>query len=738
MQAGCREKRPSLPLRVGVLSACLLLPGAAFAAFAISMALTAHRTTDELRLQGTAKALSAAVSARIASYAAGMATLATSPLLDDPVDVEHFVVRARPLAEQLGGWIVVLGQGPDYPTMAHTGASRTALPDRLPSDVREAVAPALSSVFDRGTTGVSNLFSGPVSQRLALAVMVPIDRPGTARRALVLIVDTWSLQALLMAQNMTTGTFAAVADGGMRILASTAPQRPVVGIQAPGWLGVAVSNRSSAVVVGPGLSGRQNIYAVELIDGTPGWRITVAQPSEVQADAAWRTIWWSIAGTGTAGAALALAILLARREDIRDAQSEAAALRAGQASVARLHKGLPTVIFLRDVEENGRSRLLYRGGDLEAVLGWPASTFDGLNDFRAWTDVSEEDETAFLRAVLRDGRGQIEYRMRQPDGSDRWVRVHARLLDCRPGGGGEVVGYVQDVSAERAATARSLAVAQLAALGEISAALIHELRQPLATIAGAAENARDDAQQLHAWSIDARLERIRDQARRGADVLSSLRRFVRQGADVAGLEDVPLAMVVERCLQVTDLVLRSSSVQVTVELGGEDTPVVRAHPAVLEQVLSNLIRNACDALATQPASATRCIFIRAERWGNDAARLSVADTGGGIPPTLLPRLFSPFVTTKPPEHGTGLGLWISRSLVAGMGGSISVHNDTGGAVFEVTLPLGRGPAASRERPMRPDMSSSGYGESGQLCEQTSHVGSCRAGDQRTVRRRVEP
>lgn len=97
MQAGCREKRPSLPFRVGVLSACLLLPGAAFAAFAISMALTAHRTTDELSLQGIARALSAAVGAHIASYAAGMATLATSPLLDDPVDVEHFVVRARPL-----------------------------------------------------------------------------------------------------------------------------------------------------------------------------------------------------------------------------------------------------------------------------------------------------------------------------------------------------------------------------------------------------------------------------------------------------------------------------------------------------------------------------------------------------------------------------------------------------------------------------------------------------------------
>jgi len=70
------------------------------------------------------------------------------------------------------------------------------------------------------------------------------------------------------------------------------------------------------------------------------------------------------------------------------------------------------------------------------------------------------------------------------------------------------------------------------------------------------------------------------------------------------------------------------------------------------------------------------------------ARLIVADTGGGISQAVLPRLFSPFLTTKSPNQGTGLGLWISHSLLVGMGGTIAARNEPDGAVFEVTLPRG--------------------------------------------------
>ena len=234
-----------------------------------------------------------------------------------------------------------------------------------------------------------------------------------------------------MAQALPSGTFVAVADGERRILASTAAvPRPVVGSAAPHWMADVIGDRRSGLFVGPGLSGRDNVYAVEAIDHAPAWRIAVAQRYSSQGETAWRGIRWSIAGVGTVGLAMAVAAWLIRQESVKVSRTEAAVLRASQASIERLHRGLPTVIFLRDVAENGQSRLLYRGGDLEAVLGWPARTFDGLDAYREWTDMGEEVESAFLRAVLRDGTGRIEYRMWQPDGSRRWLRVNARRLTC--------------------------------------------------------------------------------------------------------------------------------------------------------------------------------------------------------------------------------------------------------------------------------------------------------------------
>jgi signal transduction histidine kinase len=622
-------------------------------------------------------------------YTASLTTLATSPMLDDIDDVQQFQLHARPVAEYLGGDIVVIGPDLDHPVGTHISAVGTPIPDKVPSDVQRALAPAVSSVFGGGSRGVSNLFLEPVSKRLMLVVMVPVERSGRARRALALIIGSLAIQELLVAQALPSGTFVAVADGERRILASTAAvPRPVVGSAAPHWMDDVIGDRRSGLFVGPGLSGHDNVYAVEAIDHAPAWRIAVAQRYSSQGETAWRGIRWSIAGVGTIGLAMAVAAWLIRQESVKVSRTEAAVLRASQASIERLHRGLPTVIYLRDVAETGQSRLLYRGGDLEAVLGWPARTFDGLDSYREWTDMGEEVESAFLRAVLRDGTGRIEYRMWQPDGSRRWLRVNARRLTCRPGHGGELVGYVQDISAEKAAEAQTLAVARLTALGEISGALVHELRQPLATIAGAAENAREDAQELGASHIDGRLKRICDQAHHASEVLRSLWRFTRGVVDASEMEDVPLAAIVNRCLEVADVALRSASIEVRVDLGGKAAPLVRAHPALLEQVLSNLIHNAHDALVTRPPSLRRCISIRATRSDAAVAQLIVADTGGGISQAILPRLFSPFLTTKSRNQGTGLGLWISHSLLVGMGGTIAARNAPDGAVFEVTLPLG--------------------------------------------------
>jgi C4-dicarboxylate-specific signal transduction histidine kinase len=116
-----------------------------------------------------------------------------------------------------------------------------------------------------------------------------------------------------------------------------------------------------------------------------------------------------------------------------------------------------------------------------------------------------------------------------------------------------------------------------------------------------------------------------------------------------------------------------------------DLPLVQAQLVPLEQVLMNLLLNARDAIRTLPPGAQRRIRLRAARLGESQVAIEVADSGGGLDAAILPRLFEPFVTTKPVGEGLGLGLSVSLGLVRGMGGSIAAVNEGAGAVFTVTL-----------------------------------------------------
>ena len=133
-------------------------------------------------------------------------------------------------------------------------------------------------------------------------------------------------------------------------------------------------------------------------------------------------------------------------------EREAAALQAGRDQMERLLTGVPAMLFHRDCHADGSSRLLYRGGDIEAVTGWPAETFAGKDTL---TDFIPHPEDGSFRGViadvLRGGPTVTDWRMRQPSGPPRWMRTHSRVLSRRPDGGGEIVGYVLDISAEYAA-----------------------------------------------------------------------------------------------------------------------------------------------------------------------------------------------------------------------------------------------------------------------------------------------
>lgn len=457
-------------VRLFPLSLVALLPLLAFAGFTAITALDAYRSVDNARLQATARAVAAAVDAQIGSHVAALEALANSPLLDNPQDAPAFAARIRHWAETVGGWLVVLDQPPSYRPLANTLTfSGAALPETLPQETREALAQALGSVFESGRPAVSDLFDGPLFARPVLTISVPIDREGQPRRALALGFPPASLFSLLARQELPTGTSAAIVDGRLRVLAQSQDREGrFIGVAAPDWLAPLLAGTQRTLIFGPGWTGPDNVYAVERLTQAPGWTVGAYERRASQDASAWVVMRLIVAGALAMSLGLAFAVWASRREEVLKARQQAEALLAGRAEVERLHGGLPAMIFLRDVKPDGTDRLVYRGGDLETLTGWPAATFTGADSLRQWVDLDAAAYYSFLTRVVRDGTGTIEYRMRQPDGSWRPLRSRCHFLGRRPDGTCEIVGYVLDVSAEREAQARA------------TSASLNSLRRPCA------------------------------------------------------------------------------------------------------------------------------------------------------------------------------------------------------------------------------------------------------------------
>jgi len=152
-------------------------------------------------------------------------------------------------------------------------------------------------------------------------------------------------------------------------------------------------------------------------------------------------------------------------------------------------------------------------------------------------------------------------------------------------------------------------------------------------------------------------------------------------------EPVSVAAAIDGARAIVDTRLPGSGIDLVIHTAS-DLPPISGHLLPLEQVLTNLIGNAIDAIELQTPRLPddrRRIEVSACADGASVV-ISVADHAGGIADALLPRLFEPFFTTKPAGAGTGLGLSISYGILADMGGTVTARNAGDGAVFEIRLP----------------------------------------------------
>jgi two-component system C4-dicarboxylate transport sensor histidine kinase DctB len=221
---------------------------------------------------------------------------------------------------------------------------------------------------------------------------------------------------------------------------------------------------------------------------------------------------------------------------------------------------------------------------------------------------------------------------------------------------------------------------KLAALGQMSAAIAHEINQPLAAIRTFMASAKVFARQGNLGQVVSNLDLITDLAERMARITGHLKTFARKSEP-----GHPEPVLIDRAVEGTLFLLGSQIKQAGVRIEKEIAPDlwVTGHAVQLEQVMLNLVRNALDAVVGRDGPWIR-ITARASA---DTVFISVADNGHGIAADKIGRIFDPFFTTKPVGKGLGLGLSISYGIVRDFGGRIGARNrPEGGAELTVELP----------------------------------------------------
>lgn len=322
------------------------------------------------------------------------------------------------------------------------------------------------------------------------------------------------------------------------------------------------------------------------------------------------------------------------------------------------------------------------------LLGYEPAEFQP--DLAAWLEAIHPDDRAatvaeYRRCVASGRTHVIEYRRRTKSGAWKWLRTVGMIVEFDAAGTPlRLCGTHTDISQRKEIEAQLLHSQRLEAVGTLASGVAHDLNNILTPIVMASgilmEKLRDPA--------DRELMKLLDHSgHRGAAIVKQLLAFSRNLAQERVAVD--LAQLVHAALAALRPSLPPS---LAVIAPGPVEATVLADAAQLRQVLANLCANACDAMpgggTLRLALAREDAALHPEEKAPASGRfvvLSVADTGTGIPPAILPRIFDPFFTTKP--KGTGLGLASVHGIVRAHQGFVRVDSTPGrGAVFRVFLP----------------------------------------------------
>jgi PAS domain S-box-containing protein len=314
----------------------------------------------------------------------------------------------------------------------------------------------------------------------------------------------------------------------------------------------------------------------------------------------------------------------------------------------------------------------------------------------AYQRIHPEDRATFdkvlERAIRERSDFEVDFRTVLPDGSTKYLRSVGHPVFSASGELVEFVGTGMDITERRQAEkererlreaqAALAHINRVTTMGELTASLAHEVNQPIAAAATDANTclrwlARDQPDLEEARAAASRV--VKDAAR-AAEIMSRVRSLFKKESlqrELVGVNDIIREMI--------DM-LRSEAIRYSISMRTElsdNLPQIMGDRVQLQQVTMNLIMNSIDAM--KDLDGTREIAIMSQRAENKQLHVSVSDTGIGLPSEQADQIFNAFFTTK--DHGTGMGLRISRSIIESHGGRLwASNNSPRGASFSFTLP----------------------------------------------------
>jgi PAS domain S-box-containing protein len=363
-------------------------------------------------------------------------------------------------------------------------------------------------------------------------------------------------------------------------------------------------------------------------------------------------------------------------EALRQSESDA---RASETRIRALLNTIPDLMFLQSKDG---VYLDYHARNPEDLL-LPPQRFLGRNMHEVLpAPLADMFGRLFGQALSSAEPVLIEYSL-PIQGEQRWYE--ARVIAAEDD---KVLSIVRDITARKRAEhdlhdaqAALAKLTRVATMGELVASIAHEVNQPLAAIA-------NNGQVCLRWLEEGKIDELKDaledivrDGRRAAEVVSRVRTFVEPREAIE--EEIDVNDIVNETLALA----RQEIVRHAAEVRTQLTPGltrVRGDRVQLQQVLLNLIVNALEAMASIHDRRRRLRIVTSPA-ANGGVRVSVRDWGVGLDPARQENLFEAFVTTKP--HGMGMGLTISRSIIAAHGGRLTAHgNPRHGTTFEFTLP----------------------------------------------------